>query len=135
VQMSMSSCVGRCPTRVPAISWLRSGCMGGHDTASAAGGLDNAGMEANGLPSRTSILTAAGRALGSREPDPSVRNPDWIAARLIGPGELALIADHPISRAFDGAMQDAMNDPDVFGFTWLMLVRTRHIDAMLERAV
>ena len=52
-------------------------------------------MEANGLPSRTSILTAAARALGSREPDASVRNPDWVADRLIGPAELALIADHP----------------------------------------
>jgi hypothetical protein len=37
-------------------------------------------MEANGLPSRTSILTAAARAFGSREPDASVRNPDWVAA-------------------------------------------------------
>jgi len=42
-------------------------------------------MEANGLPSRTSILTAAARAFGSREPDASVRNPDWVAGRLIGP--------------------------------------------------
>ncbi len=92
-------------------------------------------MEANGLPSRTSILTAAARALGSREPDPGVRNPDWLAAGLIGPGELALIADHPISRALDRDLQDAMNDPDVFGFAWLMLVRTRHIDALLERSV
>jgi len=93
------------------------------------------GMQANGLPSRTSILTAAARALGSREPDPSVRNPDWIADRLVGPRELALIADHPIGGALGGAFQEAINDPDVFGLTWLMLVRTRHIDAMLERAV
>jgi hypothetical protein len=74
-------------------------------------------MEANGLPSRTSILTAAARAFGSREPDASVRNPDWIAERLIGPAELALIADHPISKAFDRNFQEAFSDPDVFGFT------------------
>jgi methyltransferase (TIGR00027 family) len=92
-------------------------------------------VEANGLPSRTSILTAAARALGSREPDPSVRNPDWAADRLIGPSERALIADHPISRALDWDFQDAINDPDVFGFTWLMLVRTRFIDERLTRAV
>ena len=49
-------------------------------------------MEDNGLPSRTSILTAAARAFGSREPDASVRNPDWVADRLISPAELALIA-------------------------------------------
>ena len=92
-------------------------------------------MEANGLPSRTSILTAAARALGSREPDASVRNPDWVADRLIGPAELALIADHPISRALDQDFQQAMNETDVFGFVWLMLVRTRFIDERLERAV
>ena len=92
-------------------------------------------MEANGLPSRTSILTAAARAFGSREPDASVRNPDWVADRLIGPAELALIADHPISKALDQDFQEAMNDPDVFGFTWLMLVRTRFIDERMERAV
>src|SRR5260221_8527416 len=92
-------------------------------------------MQANGLPSRTSILTAAARALGSREPDASVRNPDWVADRLIGPPELALIADHPISKALDRDFQDAMNDPDVFGFAWLMLVRTRFIDERMERAV
>ena len=69
-------------------------------------GDDNARVEANGLPSRTSILTAAARALGSREPDASVRNPDWLADRLIGPAELALIADHPISRALDRDFQE-----------------------------
>jgi len=92
-------------------------------------------MEANGLPSRTSILTAAARAFGSREPDVSVRNPDWLAERLIGPAELALIAEHPISKALDRDFQDAINDPDVFGFAWLMLVRTRFTDERLEHAI
>jgi methyltransferase (TIGR00027 family) len=92
-------------------------------------------MQPDGLPSRTSILTAAARALGSREPDASVRNPDWAADRLIGPPELALIADHPVSRALDQDFQEAMNDPEVFGFVWLMLVRTRFIDEQMERAV
>jgi methyltransferase (TIGR00027 family) len=92
-------------------------------------------MEANGLPSRTSILTAAARAFGSREPDVSVRNPDWVADRLIGPAELALIADHPISKALDQNFQEAIYDPDIFGFVWLMLVRTRFIDERVERAV
>lgn len=92
-------------------------------------------MEANGLPSRTSILTAAARAFGSREPDASVRNPDWVADRLIGPAELALIADHPLSKALDRDFQEAIHDPDVFGFAWLMLVRTRFIDELMERAI
>ena len=92
-------------------------------------------MEANGLPSRTSILTAAARAFGAREPDLSVRNPDWVAERLIGPAELALIAEHPISQALSRDFQDAIYDPDVFGFAWLMLVRTRFIDERMERAI
>jgi methyltransferase (TIGR00027 family) len=92
-------------------------------------------MEANGLPSRTSILTAAARAFGSREPDASVRNPDWLAERLIGPAELALIAEHPLGTALDRDFQEAIEDPDVFGFAWLMLVRTRFIDEMMERAI
>src|SRR5436190_5754157 len=92
-------------------------------------------MQPNGLPSRTSILTAAARAFGSREPDASVRNPDCLADRLIGPSELALIADHPISTALDRDFQEAIYDPDVFGFAWLMLVRTRFIDELMERAV
>jgi hypothetical protein len=50
-----------------------------------------------GLPSRTSILVAAARPLGSREPDENVRNPDSVANLLIGPSELALISDHPVS--------------------------------------
>ena len=92
-------------------------------------------MLSNGLPSRTSILTAAARAFGSREPDASVRNPDWLAERLIGPAELALIADHPISTAADLDFREAMNDPEVFGFVWLMLVRTRFIDEQMVRAL
>jgi len=92
-------------------------------------------MEANGLPSRTSILTATARAFGSREPDVSVRNPDWVAERLIGPAELALIAEHPLSQALSRDFQDAIYDPDVFGFAWLMLVRTRFIDERMERAI
>jgi methyltransferase (TIGR00027 family) len=91
-------------------------------------------MEDNGLPSRTSILTAAARAFGSREPDASVRNPD-VADRLISPAELALIAEHPISKALEQNFQEAIYDPDVFGFAWLMLVRTRFIDERMERAV
>ncbi len=92
-------------------------------------------MEANGLPSRTSILTAAARAFGSREPDASVRNPDSLAGHLIGPAELALIADHPISTALDRDFHEAIHDPDIFGFAWLMLVRTRFIDERMELAV
>jgi methyltransferase (TIGR00027 family) len=48
---------------------------------------------------------------------------------------LALIADHPISKALGQDFQEAIYDPDVFGFTWLMLVRTRLIDELMEQAI
>src|SRR5262245_51745583 len=92
-------------------------------------------MLANGLPSRTALLTSASRAFGSREPDEDVRNPDALADRLIGADELALIAEHPMSAALQRDFTEGINNPDVFGFAWLMLVRTRHIDRMLRRAI
>jgi methyltransferase (TIGR00027 family) len=64
-----------------------------------------------------------------------VRNPDWVAERLIGPAELDLITDHPISKALERDFQEAINAPDIFGFAWLMLVRTRFIDERMERAI
>jgi hypothetical protein len=48
---------------------------------------------------------------------------------------LAPIADHPISKALDRDFQETICDPDIFDFAWLMLVRTRFIDEMMERAV
>ncbi len=92
-------------------------------------------MHVDGSSSRTAILTAAARAFGSREPDASVRNPDWLADRLIGPAELAQIAGHPIASAFSREFDAAIADPEVFGLTWLMLVRTRYIDEMMLRAI
>ncbi|MGO9776402.1 MAG: SAM-dependent methyltransferase [Terracidiphilus sp.] len=89
----------------------------------------------SGLPSRTSILVAAARAFGSRDPDEDVRNPDLLADRLIGPDELALISGHPCVL---GLMQDyaeAMLNPAVVFFAGMMIVRTRFIDEALVRAV
>jgi hypothetical protein len=54
----------------------------------------------SGQPSRTSIVVAALRAFGAREPDEIVRNPDWLAERLLTPEDLELIREHPISASF-----------------------------------
>jgi methyltransferase (TIGR00027 family) len=90
---------------------------------------------APGSPSRTSIAVAAGRALGAREKDPSVRNPDWLAERLLGPAELELIKDHPAGAALAGAELDPQKQMEATGMTMLMLIRTRFIDEHLERAL
>jgi methyltransferase (TIGR00027 family) len=86
------------------------------------------------LPSRTSLLVAAVRAFGSREPDENVRNPDSVAD-LIGPSELALISDHPVSAGLTKDYIEASQNPAIVLFAGLMLRRTRFMDEALERAV
>src|SRR2546428_11393589 len=68
-----------------------------------------------GQPSRTSIVVAALRAYGAREPDPSVRNPDWLAERLLGPAQLQLITEHPIGGALHQAQQPGPPPPRAAG--------------------
>jgi len=88
-----------------------------------------------GQPSRTSIVVAALRAFGAREPDAAVRNPDWLAERLISPAELQLIHAHPISQAMTGDYEKGRQDIEVAGMQNLMLIRTRFIDEHVERAL
>ena len=84
--------------------------------------------------SKTSIYVAAGRAVGAREPDPSARNPDYLAEQLLGdPSELDL--DHPAVRALSLGYDDAMKDLEVVSTVRMMTVRTRFIDEALERAI
>jgi methyltransferase (TIGR00027 family) len=88
-----------------------------------------------GQPSRTSIVVAALRAFGAREPDASVRNPDWLAEKLITSEDLDLIAEHPISQASRGDYQTGRKNFEVAGMSNLMLVRTRFVDEQLQRAI
>jgi methyltransferase (TIGR00027 family) len=84
--------------------------------------------------SRTCIYVAAGRAIGAREPDPTVRNPDDLAERLLG-DPAALDVDLPIVRALGLSYDDAMSQPEVVNTVRMMMIRTRFIDAALERAI
>lgn len=86
-------------------------------------------------PSRTSILVAAARAFGSHDPDPSIRNPDWLAERLIGVDERARIEPHPISRALAEPYEQGLENPEIAGLVRLMMARTRFFDERLLRAV
>jgi methyltransferase (TIGR00027 family) len=87
-----------------------------------------------GQPSRTSIVVAALRAFGAREPDEMARNPDALAERLITPADLQLIPEHPISSALQQDYSVARRNREVSGMTNLMLVRTRFIDDQLRSA-
>lgn len=84
--------------------------------------------------SRTSIYTAAGRAIGARDPDPSVRNPDYLAERLLGDPS-AFDINHAAVRSLGLAYDEAMKDMEVVSAVRMMLVRTRFIDDALARAV
>ena len=84
--------------------------------------------------SRTSIYVAAGRAVGAREPDPSVRNPDYLAETLLGDPS-TLDVDHPAVRALSLGYDEAMKDVEVVSTVRMMTIRTRFIDDALERAI
>jgi methyltransferase (TIGR00027 family) len=81
------------------------------------------------------ILAAAARAYTSHEPDPTVRNPDWLADPLLSPDEIALLDNHPIGRAVNQDFRIAALDPEVSGLARPVLVSTRYIDAHLDRAL
>jgi methyltransferase (TIGR00027 family) len=84
--------------------------------------------------SKTAIWVAAARAIGAREPDPSVRNPDLLAEALLGdPAQLQL--NHPVIDALGKDYATAMQDIEIASMVRAMTVRTRFIDQALERAV
>jgi methyltransferase (TIGR00027 family) len=88
-----------------------------------------------GQPSRTSIVVAALRAFGNREHDANVRNPDYLAVRLLTDEDLQLIAAHPVSFAVRADYEQARQSREVAGMSNLMLVRTRFVDERMQRAL
>jgi len=88
-----------------------------------------------GQPSRTSILVAALRAFGARDADPAVRNPDFLAGRLISDADLQSIREHPISHAIREDYLKSRQNPEVAGMSNLVLIRTRFIDEHFRSAL
>jgi methyltransferase (TIGR00027 family) len=89
----------------------------------------------NNGPSKTCLYVAAGRALGARLPDESIRNPDYLAERLLGPEERALVADQAVVQALDHDIADLPKNPEAIGSMVMMIVRTRFIEERLEQAI
>ena len=87
------------------------------------------------MPSRTSIWAAAARAIGAREPDPRVRNPDYLAEKLLGPDELAVLGDHPLVGALAEPYTETINKPELLGGARILIPRTRFIDDRLMSAI
>ena len=89
-----------------------------------------------GLPSKTSILTAALRAIGARVPDPELRNPDYLAIRFLGQKERAVLTNFPVD-ALDLGFQPAiqrLSQEDRISVT-TMFIRTKFIDSTLDEAL
>ncbi len=86
-------------------------------------------------PSKTCLYVAAGRALGARDPDAAVRNPDYLAERLLGPVERALVADQACVQALDQDYAEASKNMEALGSALMMQVRTRYIDERLADAI
>jgi methyltransferase (TIGR00027 family) len=87
------------------------------------------------LPSKTCLYVAAGRALGARDPDPAVRNPDYLAERLLGPFERELVAEQACVQALDLEYSEALKNREAIGSALMMQVRTRFIEERLADAV
>jgi len=92
------------------------------------------GVRQGSMISRTCIYTAAGRAIGAREPDPTVRNPDYLAEKLLGDPS-AVEVNHSSVRALGLSYEEAMKDVEVVSTVRMMLIRTRFTDDALARAV
>jgi len=73
--------------------------------------------------------------LGAREPDQSIRNPDYLAERLLGPEERALVADQPVVQALEMDFAEARKNTEAFGSAVMMIIRTRFIEDRLEAAI
>src|SRR6185369_179223 len=87
------------------------------------------------LPSKTCLYVAAGRALGARDPDAAVRNPDYLAERLLGPTERALVADQACVQALELDYAEARKNMEAIGSAIMMQVRTRFIEERLASAI
>lgn len=86
-------------------------------------------------PSKTSIWVLAARAIGAREPDPSVRNPDWLAERFLGPEERAIIATNPVITGIDKDYREAMKEPETRARVLMVNIRTLYIDKRLRELI
>jgi methyltransferase (TIGR00027 family) len=86
-----------------------------------------------GTPSKTSVVTAAMRAVGSKFPDSAFRNPDYLAIRFIGPAERALLDDWPVE-VIDLDFDDAVKRVPP-GRVVGMFLRTRFMDDALQESL
>ena len=86
-----------------------------------------------GLPSKTAVYVAAARAVGSKDPDPQRRNPDYLAIKFLGPRERAVLPElhlDALDLDFDSAIKQVGE-----WIVAIMTYRTKRFDAALLDAL
>jgi methyltransferase (TIGR00027 family) len=86
-----------------------------------------------GLPSKTAVYVAAARAVGSKDPDPQRRNPDYLAIKFLGPRERAVVPELHLD-ALDLDFDSAIKQIGVY-IVEVMTYRTKRFDAALLDAL
>jgi len=99
----------------------------------ALGGVGSAVEE--GKPSKTSVWVLAARAIGAHDPDPTVRNPDWLAEQFLGPAERALIPENVVMQGVGKDYREAMKEPETRARVLMTNIRTHFIDRRMLQAV
>jgi len=87
-----------------------------------------------GLPSKTAVYVTAARAVGSKDPDPQLRNPDYLAIKFLGPRERAVLPDLQMD-ALDLNFAGAMRQLGVHLPVAVLTYRTKLFDAALLDAL
>jgi methyltransferase (TIGR00027 family) len=86
-----------------------------------------------GLPSKTAVYVAAARAVGAKDPDPRLRNPDYLAVKFLGPRERAVLPELHLD-ALDLDFDRAIKPLGPF-IVQVMTYRTKRFDAALLDAL
>lgn len=92
-----------------------------------------------GRPSVTALEAAVYRAVGARHPDPSIRNDDRLAERLVGPEERSVLKEAGAEVVLAALAIDTEAAWDSLGgrsgFARGVHVRTRHIDEVVREGL
>ena len=88
-----------------------------------------------GLPSKTAVLIATARAVGSKDPNPEFRNPDNLAIKFLGPRERALLSPELDMSALDLDFDTAMKRLGMHVGASTQMWRTKAFDAAMLDAL
>src|SRR3954451_6155206 len=89
-----------------------------------------------GMPSKTALLAAAGRAIAFRNPNPETRCPDSMAGRFIQRGDLDSLSGSSIAAMYDLPWEEVLRRESAVGrYPYLnQTLRTMHMDAKIRAA-